>query len=207
MVDVMDSLRGSIVAILRASRADRFVEISHALVDAGLHGIEVTLTSDGALDALAQLAAELPGEVILGAGTVLDTAQAEAAVEAGASFLVSPTVSLDVIQRGRELGVAVFPGAATPTEVFQAWRGGATAVKVFPASLLGGPDYIRALRGPLPDIPLIPTGGIDLQSARTYLEAGSTAIGMGRPLIGDAAAGGDLELLRERTRLLLRELS
>lgn len=196
----MEAIAASrVIAVLRATDAGRFGEIAAALAEGGVRCIEFTLSSDGAVEALAKFAQRLPPEVTLGAGTVLDAEQAEAAVDAGATFLLSPTVSLSVVERGRRLGVAVIPGAFTPTEVLQAWRAGASAVKVFPASV-GGPAYIKAVLAPLPHIPLVPTGGISVEAAPDYLRAGALAVGMGGPLVGD---GTDLDVLRDRAAALV----
>ena len=191
-----------VIAILRAKDARLFGDISRVLSDAGVVSIEFTMTSGGALAALAELARQLPEGVVLGAGTVLDAATADAVIDAGASYVVSPGVCLDVIERAKARGVPVFPRAATPTEVLQAWRAGATAVKIFPAATYG-PEYLKHLHGPLPDVPLIPTGGIDIQAAGSYIRAGAVAVGIGGPLIGDAASGGDLGALGERARRLV----
>ena len=191
-----------VIAILRAADADRFGAVAAVLADAGVRCIEFTLSSRGAIAALRAFAGDLPAGVALGAGTVLDAAMAEAAVAAGATYLLSPALSLDVVERGRRLGVPVIPGAFTPSEILQAWRSGASAVKVFPASL-GGPAYLRAVRAPLPDIPLVPMGGISVDAAPAYLQAGALAVGIGSPLVGDAGDTGDLHALRRRAETLV----
>jgi 2-dehydro-3-deoxyphosphogluconate aldolase / (4S)-4-hydroxy-2-oxoglutarate aldolase len=202
-MEVMAAIRQTrVIAILRASRADRFREVASALFDAGIPVIEFTFSSKGTLDALREFAADTPPGLVLGAGTLLDERTAAAAVEAGARFLVTPGGTPEVIQFGRAAGVPVLPGALTAGEVLQAWRAGASAVKVFPASM-GGPDYIAALRGPLPDIPLVPTGGVTIEATSRYLKAGALAVGIGGPLIGDAAAGGSLDALRQRAAALV----
>ena len=132
--------------------------------------------------------------------------QVRAAVEAGAQACVSPALAPEVIEACREAGVPAIPGAMTPTEIETAWRLGAEMVKVFPASV-GGPDYVRAIRAPLPDIPLVPTGGVGIGDAAQYLAAGAVAVGIGSPLLGDACAGGDLDALRERISLLCKEIA
>jgi 2-dehydro-3-deoxyphosphogluconate aldolase / (4S)-4-hydroxy-2-oxoglutarate aldolase len=192
--------RMPVVAILRSMSADRFGAATEVLVDAGLPIAEFTLTTAGALDALRACAAAAPPELLLGAGTVVDAEQAEAAVDAGARFLVSPIVRAEVIGAGARLGVPVLPGAFTATEIVTAWEAGACAVKLFPASV-GGPGYVRALRAPLPDVPIVPTGGIALEDVPAYLRAGAAAVGLGSPLLGDACEpGGDLEALAARAR-------
>lgn len=191
--------RSRVIAVLRASDATRFGALAAVLAEAGIHCIEFTLSSEGALEALAAFAADLPPGVELGAGTVLDADMAQAAVDAGASYLLAPAVCPDVVARGVALGVPVIPGAFTPSEILGAWRSGASAVKLFPASA-GGPDYLRAVAAPLPGIPLVPSGGISVEAAPEYLAAGALAVGLGGPLIGD---GRDLGALRDRVQRLL----
>lgn len=196
------------IAILRSRDAAHFGAVTEVLVAAGVGVVEYTLTTPGALAALRECAArgDHGGRLVLGVGTVLTAQQAAAAVDAGARYLVTPTVSPDVVAEGRRLGVPVLPGALTPTEVLAAHRAGASAVKVFPASL-GGPSYIAAVRAPLPDVPLVPTGGVRIADARRYLEAGAFAVGLGGPLVGDACDGGDLGALRERAETLVAEVA
>jgi 2-dehydro-3-deoxyphosphogluconate aldolase/(4S)-4-hydroxy-2-oxoglutarate aldolase len=188
-------VRSGVVAILRAPTADAFGAVSDVLVAAGITAIEVTLTSRGALNALAGLHRQLPPGVAVGAGTVLSLDDAKAAVDAGATFLVSP-VHLPALDG---FPVPVYPGAFTPTEIFTAARGGAPLVKLFPASAVG-PRFLRDLRGPLPDIRIMPTGGIEIADVATWLSAGAAAVGLGGPLIGDAATGGSLTDLAGRAR-------
>ncbi|WP_067564285.1 bifunctional 4-hydroxy-2-oxoglutarate aldolase/2-dehydro-3-deoxy-phosphogluconate aldolase [Nocardia acidivorans] len=192
-----------VIAILRATTAKRFAEVTAVLHECGITAVEFTLTTTGALDALRDCAGF--GHP-LGVGTVLTAADAARAVEAGAAYLITPVVSVEVIEEGRRLGVPVISGALTPTEIRHAWTAGSTMVKVFPAAI-GGPGYIRAVRAPLPDIPLVPTGGVGLGELRAYLDAGAAALGIGAPLLGDACAGGDLDALRERARLVRDQLS
>jgi 2-dehydro-3-deoxyphosphogluconate aldolase/(4S)-4-hydroxy-2-oxoglutarate aldolase len=196
------NLEPPVVAILRASSAARFPEVAAALHEAGVTAVEFTLTTPGALEALRECAGHAHP---LGAGTVLTAEDADKAVEAGAAYLITPTVALEVIAEGRRLGVPVIAGALTPTEIHQAWTAGATMVKVFPASV-GGPAYISAVRAPLPHVPLVPTGGIGVADAAAYLAAGARAVGMGSPLIGDACSSGDLDPLRDRVHTLLETL-
>ncbi|BCY14018.1 bifunctional 4-hydroxy-2-oxoglutarate aldolase/2-dehydro-3-deoxy-phosphogluconate aldolase [Actinoplanes sp. L3-i22] len=188
---VVDS---GIVAILRAPSAGGFAAIADVLVDAGITALEVTLTSNGALEAIADLRRRLPAGTIIGAGTVLTPDDAEAAVAAGASFLVSPV--LDTLA-GQD--VPCYPGAYTPTEVYAAYRAGAPLVKLFPAGGLT-PAYLKDLRGPLPQVRILPTGGINLDDIGAWLGAGAAAVGLGGPLIGDAGTGGSLTALADRAR-------
>ncbi|WP_405162932.1 bifunctional 4-hydroxy-2-oxoglutarate aldolase/2-dehydro-3-deoxy-phosphogluconate aldolase [Nocardia sp. NBC_01499] len=203
MADSPLRLETPVIAILRAPTATRFAEVTAVLHESGITAVEFTLTSDGALDALGDCAGfAYP----IGVGTVRTAEDATRAVDAGAAYLITPIVSDEVIDEGRRLGVPVISGAFTPTEIHHAWVAGSTMIKVFPASV-GGPDYLRAVRAPLPDIPLVPTGGVRLTEAKAYLDAGATALGIGSPLIGDACVGGDLDALRERAAVLLEELS
>jgi 2-dehydro-3-deoxyphosphogluconate aldolase/(4S)-4-hydroxy-2-oxoglutarate aldolase len=187
-------IRSGVVAVLRAPDAGGFVRVAEVLVEAGITAIEVTLTSRGAVDAIGVLRRELPGAVV-GAGTVLSADEARASVDAGASFLVAPV--FDLVMTG--FGVPFYPGGLTPSEIFAAHRSGAPLVKLFPASAVG-PRYIKDLHGPLPDVSIMPTGGIDIADVTTWLRAGAVAVGLGGPLLGDAASGGDLGALRDRAR-------
>lgn len=192
-------IASGVVAVLRAPTADRFAAVTEVLVEEGITAIEVTLTSTRALAALATLAGTVPDHVVVGAGTVLDADAARACVDAGARFLVAPCLVPDVGAVGAAAGVPTYPGALTPTEVLTASRGGAPVVKLFPASAVR-PTYLKDLSGPLPGVRIMPTGGIGLDDIGAWLAAGAVAVGLGGPLLGDAAAGGDLAALRERAR-------
>lgn len=190
-----------VLAILRAADAGRFLEVGRVLYEGGVRAIEVTLTSRGALEAFERLNGELPGAAVLGVGTVRSVGDAELAVEAGATYLVAPDFRPEVVAWAVERGVPVVPGALTPTEVAAAWAAGATAVKVFPVSAVGGPAYVKAVRAPLPEVPLVPTGGVGIDDIGAYLAAGAVAVGIGSPLLGDAGeSGGDLRELAGRAR-------
>ncbi|MEV6423558.1 bifunctional 4-hydroxy-2-oxoglutarate aldolase/2-dehydro-3-deoxy-phosphogluconate aldolase [Streptomyces sp. NPDC051662] len=191
-----------VVAILRSGAADRFPPVADTLRQAGVRAVEFTLTTPGVLNALREYAQSPPDGLALGAGTITTPREAEAAVAAGARYLITPATQPAVIAEARRLGVPVLPGALTPTEILTAWQAGASMVKLFPASV-GGPEYVRAVRAPLPDVPLVPTGGIGLEEAPAYLRAGATALGMGSPLVGDACEGGDLTALAERAARLV----
>ena len=182
-----------LVAILRAPTAASFAAVADVLVAAGVTALEITLTSQGALEAIAGLRRQLPETVRIGAGTVLTDDDAKAAVDAGAAFLVSPA-SVPITA-----GVPFYPGTFSPTEVLTAYRAGAPLIKLFPAGGLG-PGYLKDLRGPLPDVRVMPTGGIGLDDIAKWLEAGAVAVGVGGPLIGDAATGGSLTALAARAR-------
>jgi 2-dehydro-3-deoxyphosphogluconate aldolase/(4S)-4-hydroxy-2-oxoglutarate aldolase len=190
-----------VVAILRAEDAGRFLEVGRVLYEGGVRAIEVTLTSVGALDAFARLREELPGDALLGVGTVRSAGDAEAALAAGAGYLVAPDFRPEMVAFAVARGLPVVPGALTPTEVAAAWAAGATAVKVFPVSAVGGPGYVKAVRAPLPEVPLVPTGGIGIDDIGAYLAAGAAAVGIGAPLLGDAGGpDGDLSALGDRAR-------
>lgn len=202
MSDVVEAFAAtSVVTILRSRDTSRLAAVADTLAEAGLIVIEFALSAPGTLGALRDYSRSRGSSVVLGAGTVLDGETARQAVAAGARYLVAPALCLDVIEEGRRLGVPVLPGAFTPTEVFEAWRAGAAAVKLFPASV-GGPSLVEAIRAPLPEIPLVPTGGVGVEDAAQYLAAGAIAVGVGSPLIGDACEGGNLDRLRERASAL-----
>jgi 2-dehydro-3-deoxyphosphogluconate aldolase/(4S)-4-hydroxy-2-oxoglutarate aldolase len=170
-------------------RARSFAE-GHALVEAMILGgvtvIEVTMTVPNALELLRELK-RCHSSLLLGSGTVTDAAQVEATIDAGAEFVVSPSLHMDVIAKTKELGKVSIPGALTPTEVITAWRAGADYVKVFPCSAMGGASYLKALRAPFPDLKLIPTGGVTLKTAAEFLEAGAFALGVGSDLVNTVA--------------------
>lgn len=184
---------GGLVAILRAPTADGFAAVADVLVAAGITALEITLTSRGALEAISGLRRQLPGTVLIGAGTVLTEDDAKASVDAGASFLVAPVSGLG------PQPVPFYPGTFSPTEVYAAHRSGAPLIKLFPAGGLG-PAYLKDLRGPLPDVRIMPTGGIGLEDISKWLVAGAVAVGVGGPLVGDAATGGSLTALAARAR-------
>jgi 2-dehydro-3-deoxyphosphogluconate aldolase / (4S)-4-hydroxy-2-oxoglutarate aldolase len=191
-------LGGRVVAIARGLDPSRMVEIAGALIDGGVGAFEVTLNSRSANDAIAAVRAAVPaGRLLVGAGTVLDRALAEAAVGAGAQFLVMPHTDLGLVEWAAGRGLPVFPGAFTPSEILAAWRAGATAVKLFPASAVG-PSFVRELRGPLPEIPLIPTGGVTAENAPDFIRAGAVAVGLGSWLTG----AGDPAAIRARATQL-----
>jgi len=193
-----DRLRaGRVIAVLRADHVDRLLPVCDALAEAGITSLELTLTTPGLLDAMPRLVERYAGTADVGVGTVTTVDQARTAVADGAGYLVTPTVNEPVTMLAVAAGVAVFPGGLTPTELAAGWQAGATAVKIFPAQLVG-PGYLSHLRGPFPDLLAIPSGGVDLDDARAWLTAGAPAVSMGGPLLGDALAGGDLAALRTR---------
>lgn len=202
-MDLLAALRAHrLLAIVRGSDPDAALTTVLTLVEEGVSLIEVSLSGRDALDVIAQARAALGPDATLGAGTVLGAEDARAAHKAGAAFLVTPAVS-DGIPTGKELGLPVLAGVMTPTEILQALRLGADALKLFPAGSVGGPRYLRDLRAPFPDLPFVPVGRVDAEAAAVYLLDGATAVGVGSPLIGDAAQGGSISALRERARTFL----
>ncbi len=176
-----------IIPVIRAESADAALAVVEALVEAGLTVAEITMTVPRAIDAIASVAKRFGDKVLIGAGTVTDAETARRAVDAGAEFIVTPCLVPEVIDAARRADVAVLPGALTPTEVFEAFRLGGDMVKVFPAQNLGGASYLRALRGPFPEIPLVPTGGVTLDNLREMFDAGAIAVGVGGELISKNA--------------------
>ena len=171
-----------LVAVVRSPDDACLLDVAEALVAGGIEAIEITFTVPRAPQVLQRVADRLGDSVLLGAGTVLDAETARAAILAGARFLVSPVVAPEVVRMGRRYDCPAIAGALTPTEVFQAWQAGSDIVKVFPANV-GGPGYLKALHGPLPHIRLMPTGGVDLQTATAFLKAGACALGVGTALV------------------------
>ena len=192
-----------VVAILRAGHAGRAEAVADVLVEHGIRCLELTLTTAGALDVVERLAGRLPADVEVGVGTVLGAADVDRAADAGATFVVSPSVHPDVVAAALRRRIASYPGAMTPTEIQTAWTLGASAVKLFPAGTLG-PEHLKAVRAPLPHVPLVPTGGVEVHAVGAWLAAGACAVGMGSPLIGDALADdGDLAALADRARAVV----
>jgi 2-dehydro-3-deoxyphosphogluconate aldolase/(4S)-4-hydroxy-2-oxoglutarate aldolase len=192
-LSVVSTLREvGIIPVIRAQSADAAVAVVEALAEAGLSVAEITMTVPGAIGAIASVTKRFGGKVLVGAGTVTDAETVKRAVDAGAEFIVSPCLVPDVIDAARRADVAMLPGALTPTEVFDAYLRGGDMVKIFPAQSVGGASYIRALRGPFPDIPLVPTGGVTLDNVGEMFEAGAAAVGVGSELISkDALARRD----------------
>lgn len=190
---------GKIVAILRGDFGGREEELVAAMVEGGLTAVEVTLNSRDVFDAINRLAKRFGSEIAVGAGTVLTPNEVVRAADAGAQFIVSPNRDVAVIEQTKKLGLVSLPGCFTPSEVVEAINAGADAAKLFPANSLG-PAFVKALRGPLPNIRTVPTGGVTAELARDYFAAGAWAIGAGSELIGkDWFADGGLERLGERT--------
>jgi 2-dehydro-3-deoxyphosphogluconate aldolase / (4S)-4-hydroxy-2-oxoglutarate aldolase len=203
--DVLHRIREvGIVPVVRAESADEAGRAIAAIVAGGVPVLEVTMTVPGAVSLIADLCRRFGGDAVVGAGTVLDPETARACILAGAQFIVSPATNAAAIACCRRYGVPIMPGALTPTEVVAAWEAGADMVKIFPCSALGGASYIRALKAPLPQIDLIPTGGVNLQTAADFIKAGSTALGVGADLVDlKALRDGQDALLTERARKLV----
>ena len=171
-----------VIAVIRADSGDQLVNVCRALSAGGVQACEITMTTPGALDAIAQASRKLGKSALVGAGSVLDAETARAAILAGARFIFSPILNLDVIAMAHRYDCVAVPGALTPTEICTAWSAGADVVKVFPANHFG-PQYLRDIHGPLPQVKLTPTGGVDLNTAADWIKAGAVAIGVGSSLV------------------------
>jgi 2-dehydro-3-deoxyphosphogluconate aldolase/(4S)-4-hydroxy-2-oxoglutarate aldolase len=193
-----------LVPVVRTPSADDALAMAEALHAAALSNLEITLTVPGALEVISELNARFGADMIIGAGSVLDAAAAEACVKAGAQFVVSPGFDLQTVSYCKAVGVAVFPGAITPTEVITAWRAGADIVKIFPASAVGGASYLKALKAPLPQIEMMPTGGVSVETAAAFIQAGAAALGVGGDLVDlKALRSGRTDVIAERARLYI----
>ena len=203
--------QAGVIAVVRTSTPEEAVKVVSALAAGGVNAVEVTFTVPDAAEAIAEVArlgvADLLGEVVLGAGTVVTAEQAHAAIDAGATYLVSPHLSMEVVEVARERDVAMLPGAFTPGEVFAAHAAGADIVKVFPAARLG-PSYLKDLRGPYPQIPLMPTGGVTVENLDEWLTAGAVAVGVGGELVPKpAVAAGDFAEIKHRAEVFVAALA
>lgn len=196
-----------LIPVVRVSSAQEAVDVANALKEGGLSFIEITMSVRGAIDAIKELTKKYGDEIIMGAGTVLDPETGRAALLAGAQFIISPTLNLDLIQLAHRYSAVVIPGTATPTEILTAWNAGADMVKVFPAVQLGGPEYIKAIRAPLPQILLVPTGGVTLQNAGAFIKAGATALGVGGELVDKKAVKEKkFNIITENARAFLKAI-
>jgi len=190
-----------IIPVVRASSGDEALAAVEAIKAGGLSVLEITMTVPGAVGIIEQVAKRYGDEVLVGAGTVLNAETARDCLAAGAQFIVSPALNLETIAFCREAGCAIMPGALTPTEVVTAWLAGADMVKVFPCGAMGGASYIKSLKAPLPQIELVPTGGVSLTTAASFIQAGSAAIGVGADLVDiKAIRAGQSERITETTR-------
>ena len=198
-------LGSRVIAVLRADNSEHLVDVARVLVGEGIVSIEVTMNTPGALARVRELRDGVGDAIEIGVGTVLTPQDVDQALAAGADYVVTPNVSSVVIERVRYAGIPVIPGALTPTEVSTAWDLGASAVKLFPAAVVG-PTYVAHLRGPFPDVSVIPSGGVGPDTAAGWIAAGSPAVSVGGPLLGDALVGGDLGALRRRAATLVDSL-
>lgn len=196
-----------VIAIVRFDRSEDLVQVARAVRAGGVRAIEFTMTTPNALDIIEQSAREFGQDVLLGAGTVLDPETARAAILAGAQFIVAPTLNQQVIETCRRYSKAVIPGAFTPTEILTAWECGADFVKVFPADF-GGPDYLKAILAPLPQIKLIPVGGVSLENTAAFIKAGASAVAVGGNLVKKTAiAAKRFDELTELARSYVQAVS
>ncbi|MDX6244982.1 MAG: 2-dehydro-3-deoxyphosphogluconate aldolase / (4S)-4-hydroxy-2-oxoglutarate aldolase [Frankiales bacterium] len=189
-----------VVVVLRTADPSHLEAVTDVLVAEGLGCLEVTFTIPGAEQVISRLAARFGDAASVGAGTVTDRDRALAAVDHGAAYIVSPVFQPDVADIARQAGIPYLPGALTPTEISTAWDGGASAVKIFPASAVS-PSYVRAVLGPLPGLQLMPSGGVAVDDIADWLAAGAAAVSLGGELIGDALSGGSMDELRKRARV------
>jgi len=190
-----------IVPVVRATSADEAMKAIDAIREGGVSVLEITMTVPGAVGVIETLSKKYGRDVLVGAGTVLDPETARACILSGAQFVVSPALNVDTIAMCRRYGIAIMPGALTPTEVVQAWTAGADFVKVFPAGALGGASYLKALKAPLPQIELVPTGGVSLKTAADFIKAGASALGVGADLVDlKAIRDGQASVITERAK-------
>jgi len=195
-----------VIAVVRTDRADDMPDVIGALVEGGVRFVEITMTVPGALEIITTNAKLFDGRAFVGAGTVLDSETARAVTSSGAVFAVSPIFNAGMVRFCNRHGILVMPGAFSPTEVLTAWEGGADVVKVFPARI-GGPKYFRDLKGPLPQVRILPTGGVNLQTAPEFIKAGAIGIGIGTALIDPAALEKrDFDRILKNARQLVAEL-
>jgi 2-dehydro-3-deoxyphosphogluconate aldolase/(4S)-4-hydroxy-2-oxoglutarate aldolase len=202
--EVLNALRGiGLVPVLRAESEEQALALASAIAAGGVTVLEVTMTVPGAIRVMRRLAEERP-DILIGAGTVLDPETARMCILEGAQFVVSPALNVKTIEMCHRYGVAVLPGALTPTEIVTAWEAGADVVKIFPASALGGAKYLKSVKAPLPQVEMIPTGGVSQATALEFLEAGAFALGVGADLVNlKAIAEGHPETITESARKYL----
>ena len=201
---VLAELKGiGLVPVLRAESVEKALALAEAIAAGGVTVLEITMTVPGAMQVMRKLAETRP-DILIGAGTVLDAETARMCILEGAQFVVSPALNLRTIEMCHRYSVAVLPGALTPTEIVTAWQAGADVVKVFPASAMGGASYLKSVKTPLPQVELIPTGGVSLATAEDFLRAGAFALGVGADLVdAKAMAEGRPEAVTESARKYL----
>jgi 2-dehydro-3-deoxyphosphogluconate aldolase/(4S)-4-hydroxy-2-oxoglutarate aldolase len=197
-----------IVPIVRTSSAEGAIQAVEAIYAGGVRAAEITMTVPGAIHALEKLADRFGGKLILGAGTVLDPETARACMLAGAEFFVTPSLRLSTIEMAKRYSKVICPGALTPTEVLTAWEAGADVVKIFPCGNVGGPKYIKALKGPFPQIEMIPTGGVNLETTGDFLKAGACAVAVGGELVdAKSVKEGRFDIIENRARQYLAAIA
>jgi 2-dehydro-3-deoxyphosphogluconate aldolase/(4S)-4-hydroxy-2-oxoglutarate aldolase len=203
--EVIQKIRDiGLIPVVRATSADEAMRAIDAIREGGISVLEITMTVPGAVKLIEEVANRYGSDALVGAGTVLDPETATACISSGARFVVSPALNLDTIACCRQRDIAVMPGALTPTEVVQAWNAGADFVKVFPAGAVGGPSYLKALKAPLPQIELVPTGGVSLKTAADFIRAGASALGVGADLVDiSAIREGQSALITERAKQII----
>ncbi len=206
-LEVVQGIEASgVVAVIRMKEADKLRAVIDALLEGGVRALELTMTVPGAIGLIEKLAKDVPGEFLLGAGTVLDPETARQVILAGARYIVAPVLNLDVIKLCHRYDVAAMPGCFTPTEILTAWDAGADVVKVFPATALG-PAFFKDIRGPLPQVKMMPTGGVTLANAGEWIKAGAVAIGVGTALVdAKAVAAGDFKQIAANARHLVESV-
>jgi 2-dehydro-3-deoxyphosphogluconate aldolase/(4S)-4-hydroxy-2-oxoglutarate aldolase len=197
-----------IVPIVRTSSAESAIQAVEAIYAGGIRAAEITMTVPGAIHALEKVADRFGGKIVLGAGTVLDPETARACMLAGAEFFVTPSLRLSTIEMAKRYSKVICPGALTPTEVLTAWEAGADVVKIFPCGNVGGPKYIKALKGPFPHIEMIPTGGVNLETAGDFLKAGACAVAVGSELVdAKTVKEGRFDIIENRARQYLAAIA
>ncbi|HEX8566054.1 MAG TPA: bifunctional 2-keto-4-hydroxyglutarate aldolase/2-keto-3-deoxy-6-phosphogluconate aldolase [Pyrinomonadaceae bacterium] len=193
-----------LVPVIRASSEDEAMRVIDAILKGGISVLEITMTVPRAMKVMETLAERYGTDALIGAGTVLDAETARMCILSGAKFVISPALNLETIQLCKRYSITVMPGALTPTEVVTAWQAGADFVKVFPCSAMGGASYIKGLKAPLPQIELVPTGGVNLKTAADFIKAGSSALGVGADLVDvEAIRAGEASVVTERARQFL----
>jgi 2-dehydro-3-deoxyphosphogluconate aldolase / (4S)-4-hydroxy-2-oxoglutarate aldolase len=196
-----------VVPIARTSSAESAIKAIEAIYRGGIRAAEITMTVPGAIKALEKVADQFGDQIVLGAGTVLDPETARACMLAGAQFFVTPSLKVATIEMVKRYSKVILPGALTPTEILTAWEAGADAVKVFPAGNMGGPKYIKALKGPFPHIEMVPTGGVNLENTVEFLQAGACAVAVGSELIdAKTIQEGNYQVFEERARQYLEKV-
>jgi len=205
--DILRQLRDSgVIAVIRTNSPKQLTNVVASLAEGGIRFIEITMTIPKALELVQKCREAFEDQIQIGAGTVLDSETAQAVISAGASFVVSPVFNPDMVRYCNRYAIPVMPGALTPTEVLTAWMGGADVVKVFPARI-GGPKYFKDLKGPLPQVELLPTGGVNMQTAPEFITAGACAVGIGAALVDPAAVeAGEYDVILKNAVNLIQAI-